>query len=73
MPEKPAELTKLVAVAASMDYPANLRMEAVDTIGRMATHEALLALLEIAGNQGLVRQEREQALKHAMKIVKSSR
>ena len=73
MPEQPVEITKLVAVATSMDYPANLRMEAVDTIGRMGTHEALLALLQIAGNQDLMRHEREQALKYATKIVKSSR
>ena len=44
----------------------------VETIGKTGSHEALLALLELAGNEGLIRKERELALKHAMKIVKSS-
>ena len=72
MPERPAELQKLIDVATSRDYPVNLRMEAIDTMGKIGTHEALQVLLEIAGNESLQRQERERALKYAMKIVKSS-
>jgi hypothetical protein len=72
MPERPAELQRLADVATSMEYPVNMRMEAIDSIGKMGSHEALLVLLEIAGNEGMLRQERERALKHAAKIVKSS-
>jgi len=73
MPEQAAELKKLVDVASSMEYPDRLRMEAVQSIGRIGTHEALLALLEMAGNERLIRHQRELALNIAMKIVKSNR
>lgn len=72
MTEYPSELQKLIEVATSVDYPLNMRNEAVDTIGRIGTHDALQVLLEIAGNDNLVKQERERALKQAMKIVKNS-
>lgn len=73
MPEQPMELKKLVEVATGMEYPSKLRMEAIQAIGKIGTHEALLALLEMAGNEGLIRKERELALRFAMKVVKSSR
>jgi hypothetical protein len=47
-------------------------MEAIKEIGKINTHEALLVLLELAGNERLIKQERELALNFAMKIVKSS-
>ncbi len=73
MPEQPVELKKLVDVATSMEYPSKLRQEAIQSMSRIGSHEALLALLALAGNERLLRQERELALKFAMKMVKSSR
>lgn len=73
MPEQPAEIKKLLDVATSMDYPLKLRLEAMQSIARIGSHEVLLALLEIAGNEAFGRQQRELALNLAMKIVKKSR
>ncbi len=72
MAEKPNELKKLAAIATDLEIPTKLRTSALETIGKIGTHEALLILLDIAGNEKLIRQEREFALKQAMQIVKSS-
>ena len=72
MPETPAEMKKLATIATDMDLSAEMREKALETIGRIGTHEALLVLLEIAANEGLIRHERELALKFASQIVKSS-
>ena len=45
---------------------------AIEQLGSLGTHEALLALLDLVANTGLVRAERELALKRAREIVKSS-
>ena len=72
MAEEPSELKKLTAVATDLGYPSELRTKALETIGKIGTHEALLVLLDIAGNEKLIRQERELALKQASGIIKSS-
>jgi len=72
MAEKSSELTKLVTIATDLQFAANLRTKAIEQIGSLGTHEALLALLDLVANTGLVRAERELALKHAREIVKSS-
>ncbi len=71
MAEQPDELQKLVAVATDMVMADKLRDDAVKLIGDIGTHEALLALLDLAANENLTKDERELALKQAMKIVKS--
>lgn len=71
MAEQPDELKKLVAVATDMVMAAKLRDNAVKLIGDIGTHEALLALLDLAANENLTKDERELALKQAMKLVKS--
>lgn len=71
MAEQPDELQKLVAVATDMVMAAKLRDNAVKLIGDIGTHEALLALLDLTANENLTKDERELALKQAMKIVKS--
>ena len=73
MAEQPNELKSVAAVATNMELPSKLRIGALETLGRIGTHEALLTLLEIAGNDGLIRQEREIALKQALQIIKSGR
>ncbi len=72
MAEKPSELTKLVTIATDLQLAAALRTKAIEQMGSLGTHEALLALLELAANTGLIRTEREFALKQAREIIKSS-
>lgn len=71
MAEQPSELKKLAAVATDLEYPSELRIKSLETIGKIGTHEALLVLLDIAGNEKLIRRERELALKQASGIIKS--
>ena len=71
MVEKANELTKLVTIATDLQLAAELRAKAIDQLGSLGTHDALLALLDLAANTGLVRTERELALKHAREIIKS--
>ena len=72
MAERPNELTKLVTIATDLQLAAELRTKAIEQLGSLGTHEALLALLDLAANTSLVRSERELALKHAREIIKSS-
>ena len=71
MAEQPDELKKLVAVATDMVLAAKLRMKSVELIGRLRTHEALLALLDLAANEKLTKGERELALKQARGVIKA--
>ena len=71
MAEQPDELKKLVAVATDLVLSAKLRTKSIELIGNIGTHEALLALLDLAANEQLTRVERELALKHARGILKS--
>jgi len=71
MAERPDELKKLVSVATDLVLPAKVRIDTIKYIGNMATHEALLTLLELAANEKLTKGERELALKHAREIIKS--
>lgn len=73
MEEPPEELKKLAAIATDLEIPARLRADAVKTLGKIGTHEALLILLNMAGNDRLLRQDRELALKQAGGIIKSVR
>ena len=72
MAEQP-ELKKLVAIITDTEFTTDLRIRAIEQIGRIGSHEALLALLEIIANERLTTKEREFALERAKKIVKSSR
>jgi hypothetical protein len=72
MAEKPSELTKLVTIATDLQLAAALRTKAIEQMGSLGTHEALLAVLELAANTALIRTERELALKQAREIIKSS-
>ena len=73
MAQRPDELKKLTTIAADADISSELRLKAVEHIGRIGTHEALLILLELVANENLVRKEREFALKKAGEIIKSGR
>lgn len=71
MVEQSDELRELVAAATNLKLPLKLRTEAIESIGTIRTHEALLALLSLAANEQLTKKERELAVKQARDIIKS--
>jgi hypothetical protein len=71
MAEKLNELSKLIAIATDLELSAELRTKAIELLGRIGTHEALLALLDLAANNALIRDERDLAVKYAREIIKS--
>lgn len=71
MAEQPDELKKLVAVATDSGLSSKLRTKAIELIGNISTHDALLALLALAANEQLTKKERELTLKYARDIVRS--
>jgi hypothetical protein len=71
MSERPIEIKKLADIAADRDLPSDLRTKAIEQLGNIGTHEALLALLELAANQELATEERDVALQEAREIIKS--
>jgi HEAT repeat protein len=73
MAECPDELKKLAAIANDLELVPQLRAKAIEQLGNIGSHEALLALLDVAAKEKLTTKERELALKQAIKIVKSSR
>ena len=73
MPEQPDELKKLVTVATDLGLSVKLRAQAISLIGNIGTYDTLLVLLDLVANEQLTKGERELALKHAGKIIKSSR
>lgn len=71
MAQQPEDLKKLVAVATDLGLFAELRTKAVKLIGNFGTHEALLALLDLAANDKLGKKERELAVKYARELIKA--
>jgi len=72
MAQPPDELKKLAAIATDLELVPQLRSKAIEQLGKIGSHEALLALLDLAAKEKLTTKERESALKQAIKIVKSS-
>jgi HEAT repeat protein len=70
-PDKVDEVKKLLDIARDLGFSSGVRIKAVDAIGHIGTHDALLALLDLAANESLIKDERDRALKHARKIIKS--
>ena len=67
------ELRKLAGIATDMQMASKIRTQAINQLGDMASHEALLVLLNLAANDKLNIDERELALKKARDIVKKGR
>ncbi|HEX79170.1 MAG TPA: hypothetical protein G4O19_03330 [Dehalococcoidia bacterium] len=67
------ELQKLSSIATDMGLIPKLRTQAIESIGDVGTHEALLALLDLAANEKLNVNERDLALKQARNVLKKSR
>ena len=73
MAEKPDEIKKLLAIAGDLELSSEVRVKAIEAIGNIISHDAFLALLNLAANEGLLKGERDLTLKHARKILKSGR
>ena len=73
MAEQSNELKKLSTIAADLELSAALRIKSIELIGNVGTHDALLILLDFAGNKELIKEERDLAIKHAREIIKSGR
>ena len=71
--EKPDEIKKLTAIAIDMQLALKLRSQAIELIGQIGSHEALLALLALAANAKLNTSERDLALKKARDVIKLDR
>ena len=67
------ELRKLADIATDMELAGKMRAQAIDQLGEIGTHEALLVLLNLAANDNLNIDERDLALKRARVIVKKGR
>jgi hypothetical protein len=67
------ELKKLASIATDMQLANKMRAQAINQLGMMANHEALLVLLNLAANDKLNTDERELALKKSRDIVKKGR
>ena len=71
MSEQSNQLKKLNAIATDLELASELRIKAIQLISKIDTHEALLNLLELAGNEELIREERDLALQQAREIIMS--
>lgn len=71
MNERPEELKKLAAIATDLGFASDLRTKAIEQLGNVNSHEALLTVLDLAANDQLTVKERELALKQAQKIIRA--
>jgi len=67
------ELKKLANIATDMQLDRKMRSQAINLLGQLASHEALLVLLNLAANDRLAVEDRDLALKRAREIVKKGR
>jgi len=72
MEERDDELKKLASITSDLEFTSDLRTQAIEQLGTIGSHDALLVLLEIVANDRLTTKERELALDRAKKIVKST-
>ncbi len=75
MPEIPEgaageELKKYMNIATDLGVNMKMRLQAIDLIADIGHREALLALLNLAGNDKLDFSERDLCLKRAREIIK---
>jgi hypothetical protein len=67
------ELKKMANIATDLQLSNKMRIQAINLLGDMATHESLLVLLNLAANDKMHIDERDLALKRAREIVKKGR
>ena len=73
MAQETDQLQKLVAIATDLAISSELRAQAITQLGRIGTHAAMVALLDLVANEALTWEERVIALKQAERILKSGR
>ncbi len=71
--EKTDELKKMAAIATDLQLAGKMRVQAINLLGDMASHESLLVLLNLAANDKLNIDERDLALKRGREIVRKGR
>ena len=71
MAEKADELNKLISIATDLGLSDDMRIRAIERLGNIGTKEALRALLDLAANEAMVKQDREIAIKQARNIIRS--
>jgi hypothetical protein len=71
--DKTDELKKLANIATDMQLSGKLRIQAINQLGEMASHESLLVLLNLVANDKMNIDERDLALNKARGIVKKGR
>jgi hypothetical protein len=67
------ELRKLGSIATDMQLSSKMRVQAINQLGEMASHESLLVLLNLVANDKMNIDERDLALNKARGIVKKGR
>lgn len=67
------ELKKMANIATDLQLSAKMRIQAIDLLGNMGSHESLLVLLNLAANDKLPIDERDLAIKRAREIIKKGR
>ncbi|OGO19211.1 MAG: hypothetical protein A2Z15_03735 [Chloroflexi bacterium RBG_16_50_11] len=67
------ELKKMANIATDLALSNKMRIQAINLLGDMASHESLLVLLNLAANDKLPIDERDLALKRAREIIKKGR
>ncbi len=71
--DKTDELKKLASIATDMQLSGKMRIQAINQLGEMASHESLLVLLNLVANDKMNIDERDLALNKARGIVKKGR
>jgi hypothetical protein len=71
--EKSDELKKMANIAADLQIDEKMRIQAINVLGDMASHESLVTLLNLAANDKLNISERDLAIKRAREIIKKGR
>lgn len=71
MAENADELNKLAAIANDYEMVSDIRLKAMEHIGRMGSPESLRVVLDLAANERLPTEERELALKYARDIIRA--
>ena len=71
--DKTDELKKLASIATDMQLSHKMRIQAINQLGEMASHESLLVLLNLVANDKMNIDERDLALNKARGIVKKGR
>ena len=64
------DIEKLKGIATDAALSSGLRVKAIENLGDMGSHQAFLALLEIAASQEMIREERDLALRVCRDMLK---